>query len=454
MSLRNTFTSGLGLVALLALPLGFMNCQGATSTNNSTNQNANDNSTSECSASELANLETQMTQALKSVAIEESVYLELRRNLDGRVFTLTRNDVTPPPPAPPRLDPPVTATTTLRSASTAKMVTATVILDVISNPSLYPGNGMVNGKAFSLDSLAREFLPRPGGGTMWTNTTRAIPTNNRLYSVNLRHLLSFTSGLEKDNVSCIGSMTTTHNDCIPFVVNANVNIADNTNNVSRSFFYNGAHLFVAAQMAVNASGLGSWAALFKRFKEVHGVFQSSIPSPDADNMGVGAFYPNSSPSTTTSSSSPNPAGAMQYQAGDYAPFLVKLANAQIISQALLNEMMSDQMDTPNTFIKYSPMQDDEEEWPYGLGLWNECPVADFTLACLEDRYSSPGTFGSYPFVDFNLWDGTSYLFVGFVGRAGDTSAQAIKGINFYRAMGGGKVGVKDLAQKWAANKCP
>ncbi len=439
--------SSLAIVScLLVLPLAFVNCEGASSTSADTNQNTNDDNSTECSATELTTLETQMTQALQAVDPTETFYLELRRNLDERVYTTNRAASAP---TGPRLKTTVTATTALQAASTAKMVTAAVILDVISNPSLYPpGNGMVGGRTLSLDSLARQFLPKTGGGTLWATTTGAIPTNNRLFNVNLRHLLSFTSGLEEEN-GCIGDTTLSPNECIPRLVTASVNIVDNTSNANRTFFYDGAHLYVAAQMAVNASGLGSWAALFKRFKENHGVFQNSIPSPDIANMGVGAFFANSSPGTF----SPNPAGAMQYRADDYASFLLKLAKGQIINTTLLDEMMSDQLGFLNTLVKYSPMQNDGEEWSYGLGLWNECPAPTFSPACLEDRYSSPGSFGSYPFVDFNMWDGKPQMFVGFLGRGGNTPAEAIKGINIYRALGGGSVGVKDLAQKWAANRC-
>jgi CubicO group peptidase (beta-lactamase class C family) len=300
-----------------------------------------------------------------------------------------------------------------------------------------------------LDSFARQFLPKTGGGTVWATTTGALPTTNRLYSVNLRHLLSFTSGLEAEH-GCISSNTVSHNDCITRVVTANANLAENTTNSGRTYFYNGSHLFVAAQMAVNATGMDSWASVFKRFKEIHGVFQSPIIPSDTAVMGAGAFYPYSEAGTF----SPSPAGAMRYKAGDYAAFLLKLAKGQIISNALLDEMMSDQIAFLNTPIRYSPMLNDGEDWHYGLGLWTECPSATFSAACFEDRYSSAGSFGSYPFADFNLWDGSSHLLVGFLGYGGTLSGQAIKGINVYRSLGGGQVGVKDLAQKWAANKCP
>ena len=440
MNLRKSLSAVVALFCLLALPLGFVNCQGASSTDNSTNQNTNDNTSTDCSDSELISLEAQMTQALQSAGAKESFYLELQRGLDGRIFTFSR-------PVDGKTT--VTASTTLKSASTAKMITAAVILDVISNPSMYPpGNGVVNGRTLSLDSLARQFLPKTGGGTVWATTTGALPTTNRLFNVKLRHLLSFTSGLEEEN-ACISSDTVSHNDCITRVVTDSVSLADNTANTGRTFFYNGSHLFVAAQMAVNATGMDSWASVFKRFKEIHGVFQTPVASPDAAAMGVGAFYPFS----TAGTFSPSPAGAMQYKAGDYADFLLKLAKGQIVNTTLLDEMMSDQNLFLNASIKYSPTWDDGEVWHYGLGLWNECPALTYSAACVEDRYSSPGSFGSYPFADFNLWDGTPQLLVGFLGYGGTDKAQAIEGINLYRSLGGGTIGVKDLAQKWAANKC-
>lgn len=423
----------------LVLAVSFTNCQSSTSSTLSDPQDPDNTANSSCSDDQLTSLELQMTQTLQNTPSTESFYLELRRNSDGRTFTFSRlvsGKTT------------VTGTTSLQSASTAKMITAAVILDVISNPSLYPGGGVVNGRSLSLDSLARQFLPKTGGGTVWSTNTGAIPTNNRLFNVSLRHLLSFTSGLEAES-ACISSTTVAHNDCITRLVTANVNLGENTANAPRTYFYNGSHLFVAAQMAVNAAGVGSWAELFKRFKENHGVFQSSIPTPDLAAMGVGAFYPNS----TAGTYSPSPAGALRYRASDYAPFLLKLAKGQIINTALLEEMQKDQISFLNTNIKYSPMQDDGEDWHYGFGLWLECPASTFSINCFEDRYSSPGSFGSYPFMDYNFWNNTPNLFVGFLGYGDTTPGQAIKGINIYRSLKTSSSEAKDLAQKWAANQC-
>lgn len=111
-------------------------------------------------------LETQMTAALNAVATTESFVVELRRNSDDRVFRMSR-------PVPGKTT--ITERSMLQSASTAKLISATVILDVIANPASYPGAGRVNGVALTLDSPVRDFLPA------WSP-----PASSRLSSVTLR----------------------------------------------------------------------------------------------------------------------------------------------------------------------------------------------------------------------------------------------------------------------------
>lgn len=399
-----------------------------------------------CTTDQLNELEQRMRSSLQNVATDHSFYVELQRPLlDGRKFTFTRN-----------IDGPIDENATLQSASTAKLISAAVILDVISNPQLYPGRGLLNGKQFNLDSLARDFLADGNGGTFWRTNTGALPTSSRLHSVTLRHLLSFTSGLELEapagtkTKSCISSDQSdfTHGACVRNLVT--LNLSRNLNSTEqRTFFYNGAHLNVAALMAVKAAGVANWAELFKTFKRVHGVFEGTVsPSAPVADFGPGAYFPFSN-----GNSSPSPAGALRYRAGDYASFLSKLYLAQILSPALLNQMFSDQITQVGAGTEYSPVIKDSEEWHYGLGLWTECSAPVWTSTCGVSRFSSPGSFGSYPFIDLNYTGSQSAPLIGFVGRGGSDLATAIKGIEIYRSMGDGSA-AKDLAQLWAANQCP
>ncbi len=390
-----------------------------------------------CTAAALTALEDQMRAALQATVTDHSFYLELQRPaVDGRVFTFARN-----------IDGVVDANTTLQSASTAKLITAAVILDVASNPQRYPGNGKVAGKAFGLDALARDFLPDGAGGTFWRTSTGPIPATSRLAGVTLRHLLSFTSGLELENVAgsptCIAAASITHGACVQSLVT--VNVGRNLDaSEPRTFFYNGAHLSVAALMAVNAAGFTTWAELFKKFKELHGVFTGAVtPAAAAAVAGPGAFYPFSD------GASPSPAGAMRYRAGDYATFLVRLRSGSLVGATALSEMFSDQTTASGSAIEYSPLTNDSpsEDWRYGLGLWNECQAALWTAACVTQRFSSPGSFGSYPFVDFNPRGATSFPLMGFLGRGGSDAGTGMKGVLVYRALG-------ELPREWAANTCP
>ncbi len=393
-----------------------------------------------CTGAQLTALEDQMRAALQATVTDHSFYVELRRPaIDGRIFKHARN-----------IDGVVDENATTQSASTAKMITASVILDVVSNPQLYPGNGKVNGNPLTLDSLARDFLPDGTGGTFWKTETGALPATSRLNSVTLRHLLSFSSGLELEAVQggqpCLGTpaAVSSHGACVTRLVTANVprNLVANA---PRTFFYSGSHLSAAALMAVNAAGVPSWAALFKKYKELHGVFGGVVtPTAPAAVVGPGAFYPFSDVGA-----SPNPAGAMRYRAGDYAPFLLKLQAGEILKADTLSQMLSDQTAAAGIAIEFSPLTNDSpaEVWHYGLGNWNECHAATWTPACATERFSSAGSFGSYPFIDFNK----SFPLIGFVARGGTDTGTGMKGVQVYRSMIDATG--TDLALRWAANDC-
>ncbi len=400
-----------------------------------------------CTDLALVDLENRMRANLQGTVTDHSFYLELRRpGVDQRTFAYTRN-----------IDGVIDANSTVQSASTAKLISASVILDVVANPQLYPGGGMVNGKPFTLDSLARDFLPDGTGGTQWRTETGALPTTSRLYGVTLRQLLSFQSGLELEAAqggpNCIGAPAAsfTHGACVRHLVT--VNVPRNLNAAEpRTFFYNGAHLNVAALMAVNAAGVASWAELFKKFKMLHGVFTGAVtPAAPVAIAGPGAYYPFSD-----GDSSPSPAGALRYRAGDYPSFLVQLHSGGILPPATLGEMFSDQTTPAGVAIEYSPLTNDSpsEDWRYGLGLWNECHASVWSTACETHRFSSPGSFGSYPFVDLNQVGADSFPLIGFLARGGTDMGTGMKGVLAYRSLADATdPSGKDLAQQWAANVC-
>lgn len=373
-----------------------------------------------------AALEAQMVAAFQTVPATESFYVELRRESDGRLFRTSRTVAGKAP---------VTEATMLQSASTAKWVSATVILDLVATPSRYPGS-----RPLSLETRVADVLPS------WRTSSGAIPSTNRLATVTLRQLLSFTSGLEREH-ACISSLTDP-DACVTSLVDANLALnADGA--APRTFFYDGSHLFVAAQVAVRASGLGSWGALFKRFKEQHHVFETPLESPGQAAFGVGAFFPVSAPGN-----SPSPAGALRYTAGDYPLFLQKLLRAELLPRPMLDELLGDQVARVGATIEYSPLLDDGEDWRYGLGNWTECRAATWSATCLSARrFSSPGSFGTYPFLDFNPSASGEAPFVGILGYGGTTQGQAGTTIAIYRVLGGG-LDTKDLAQRWAASTCP
>jgi len=130
-------------------------------------------------------------------------------------------------------------------------------------------------------------------------------------------------------------------------------------------------------------------------------------------------------------------------------------HGQILPSAMLAEMFSNQLARAGATIEYSPLTDNGEDWQYGLGNWTECPQPAYSQACAEARrFSSPGSFGTYPFIDFNPFPAGDAPFVGILGYGGTTQGVASTTIAIYRALGGGSLATKDLAQRWAAATCP
>ena len=94
-------------------------------------------------------------------------------------------------------------------------------------------------------------------------------------------------------------------------------------------------------------------------------------------------------------------------------------------------------------VAYSPaIESLGEDWSYGLGNWLECAEATGGTAfdCGSGhRNSSPGAYGSYPFLDFD------HRYFGILARQGSVGTFP-EGVAIFRA-------VEALAVKWAANDC-
>lgn len=419
-----------------------------------------------CTFRELLSLEDKIASSLNAATpqdgADENFTLLLRSG--SRNFTYSRNNIRP-------LSESMTPNTAIASASTAKMVTVAVIMDLVENPILQ--TAIPTGqKKLTLDSYVKDFLPERA----WL-PANLQPQNPRhvFQSMTLRHLLSFTSGLELED-KCIGSATGVVDDCIRTILQKNLPRANEK--TTRQFFYNGSHLLVAARLASVVTGK-SWFQIFAEFKGRYKVFQTSFPD-SLDTTLFGAQY-----LFSRDGQIPNPAGAMRYVIKDYNDFMAKfyangigayagdLSKGERLKNTMLtNQLVRSEQEKPLTNgvytgtpwdgqnpIVYSPARDeienglpvisrDGEDWRYGLGNWVECSAQpwrgeQFSSRCLTGIHSSPGSFGAYAFIDKNMFQGFSYPITGMIGRQGNAGS-----FNPYLYRK-----IRDLAAQWGSKFC-
>ena len=252
-------------------------------------------------------------------------------------------------------------TLSYRSASTSKWVTTAVVLSLVDDGTL------------SLDDHPQDYI------ATW-------PTSGNLAAIQLKHLLSFTSGLT-DAPFCLNRPNYDFETCVENIADAN----GRSKTPGEEFYYSSAHLQVAGLMAVKAAGLSSWQELFEQFKSETGLFATA----DYD---------------LPSSTNPRLAGGMHWNAAEYVEFLEALRKHEILNADLINQMASDQISAAT--IGYSPAIDGlGEDWHYGFGNWIECHANPNN--CTETtRISSPGAYGAYPFIDY------AHGYYGIIAREG------------------------------------
>lgn len=281
---------------------------------------------------------------------------------DGRTYTHSHGTASP--------------TTVYESASTSKLVTAVIILDLVDRGVL------------SLDTKAHDLLP------FWADTT-----------VTLRHLLSFTSGFY-DDPPCINAGTADFATCVQTIYTRNAASAPAAGTV---YQYASSHLQVAGLMAIEATGAASWSEIVDAWKTRTGLFPTATYDlPSATN--------------------PRLAGGMHWTATEYLGFLRALAKGELLSAAMRAELFANQRGSAT--LSDSPAWSKvHEDWSYGLGNWLECPTAT-TLGSFDcgagHRNSSPGAYGSYPFLDFD------HGYVGILARMGELG-QGFEGVLLFRS---------------------
>ena len=278
--------------------------------------------------------------------------------------------------------------TVYESASTSKWVSATIILDLVQQGVL------------SLEDHPQAYID------FWPNT-------GELSEIRLRHLLSFTSGLNNEPL-CINAKLFDFSDCVARILEQNPTIPP----PGTEYNYNSTHLQVAGLMAMRAvdpSGGTDWTDLFAGFQSNTTLFPS------------GAY-------DLPSQNNPRLAGGMHWNALEYTNFLQALYHKTILTPALIDAMSSDQI-AAATIVKTPAGEDRGLDWHYGFGNWIECDAVPFDCGA-PTKFSSPGAYGAYPFID------REHGYFGILARQGILGSQA-EGYRIFTE-------VEDLLEQWAA----
>jgi CubicO group peptidase (beta-lactamase class C family) len=197
--------------------------------------------------------------------------------------------------------------------------------------------------------------------------------------ITLRHLLSFTSGLQPD-AACTSQATLTLAQCVEQVAVSTPVAAPGTR-----FDYGSTHLHVAARMAEVVTG-SAWNTVFTR--------QVLQPLGLPDTVQFYTF-----PRQALGTSNPLVAGGMRATMNEYARMLaVVFHRGTVDGQPYANPALFDAQARepyPDVVIGNSPMTSLAYDFRYGLTAWLECT----TPATGCSSISSPGAFGWTPWVD-------------------------------------------------------
>lgn len=326
-------------IKLLALcPLFLLGCGGNSDTSPSAEAD-NNPPPAQCSRNDIG---SELNAILSTIETDTdfSFYVE---NSFGNAYSFNRGSST--------LDTPY------KSASTSKWVSAAAILRLVESGAL-----QLSDNPQTHLSLAQ-----------WP-----IKPGDSLYNITLSSLLSFTSGLVNDDF-CSNLASADFFECVKNIAEKN---ADNTEIPGDQFYYGSNHLQVAGAMAIAAGGYSDWEALFDEFKTQTGLFGSSVYNLPSNN-------------------NPRLAGGMTWTGNDYINFIRSYKNAYIFSSTqMFSTASSDQISTAS--IENSPaLSGIKEDWHYGYGLWIECHMSAFdSSVCTPTKsVSSPGAYGSYPFLN-------------------------------------------------------
>lgn len=255
------------------------------------------------------------------------------------------------------------ASTRVRLASATKWVTAAAIL------------GLVEDGLVGLDDPVSLYLPEFTGDKA---------------GITLRHCLAMTSGLP-GQASCLGNTNTTLAACVSQIAQGPLLAPPGS-----EFHYGGASFQVAGRVAEVVTGLS---------------FELWFRLRYAQPLGIDGFAYD----LTTPTLNPRLAGGGRCRVGDYARILLATLEGgalelQVLQTVSILEQRLDQ--TQGAAIVGTPQPDDRR---YGLGVWRDEVGANGEVVV----YSSPGAFGTTPWIDLSRGYGAVLLIdqSGPIGRA-------------------------------------
>ncbi len=236
-------------------------------------------------------------------------------------------------------------------ASASKMIAGLVLFDVIRSGQL------------SLGSTTGSVLG-------WSGVRGTIT---------VRHLLSFTSGLEP-NTGCLLLPSLTTAQCVALIEQTPLVALPGTR-----YDYGGTHLAVAARMAEVATGR-DWNALYRE----------RLADPLGLPAGVTFF---TSPRQANGTTNPLTSGGLRASMNEYAQLLATVfhrgvyRNRTVGTTALFDAQSVEPY--PTVVVGESPAVRAGFTYRYGLTAWLECSTP--ATGCAE--FSSPGAFGFTPWID-------------------------------------------------------
>lgn len=206
---------------------------------------------------------------------------------------------------------------------------------------------------------------------------------NKVRTITLRQLLSFTSGLlDDDRIPCTKDPDVTQLECAKQVLGAGV-----VHEPGTAFRYGGQHLYVAGSIAEYVTGV-PFAQLFHD--------RIAVPL----GMDHTAFMQVGTRGEVENVTNASPAGGALSSMDDYARFLEMIVHGgvapdgtRILEEATVTEMQKNQ--TRGTEFVFAAAFRKEQKTPYGLGEWLDWTDANGDAIVL----SSDGAFGFRPWID-------------------------------------------------------